>query len=85
MDQRAFSIVAGMIFALVALLHLVRIIIGWSVVIGDWSVPMWVSWIGFVVAGGLAFFRVEFRRAQRASRTLATAGTLSRKSPCCTA
>jgi hypothetical protein len=60
MDQRAFSIVAGMIFALVALLHLVRIIIGWSVVIGDWSVPMWVSWIGFVVAGGLAFFGLSF-------------------------
>jgi hypothetical protein len=23
--------------------------------IGDWSVPMWVSWIGLVVAGGLTF------------------------------
>ena len=28
----------------------------WPVMIGDWSVPMWASWIGLVVAGGLAFF-----------------------------
>jgi hypothetical protein len=28
----------------------------WPVVIADWSVPMWVSWVGLVIAGGLAFF-----------------------------
>ncbi len=39
-----------------ALFHLVRIYMGWPVMIGDWSVPMWASWIGLVVAGGLAFF-----------------------------
>ena len=56
MDQKMFSIVTGVIFAVVALFHLVRIYMGWPVMIGDWSVPMWVSWIGLVVAGGLAFF-----------------------------
>jgi hypothetical protein len=29
---------------------------GWEIVIGSWSVPMWVSWIGLVVAGALSFF-----------------------------
>jgi uncharacterized integral membrane protein len=52
------------IFAVVALFHLVRIYMDWPVMIGDWSVPMWVSWIGLVVAGGLAFFRVETCRAR---------------------
>jgi hypothetical protein len=28
---------------------------GLALMIGDWSVPMWVSWIGLVVAGGLTF------------------------------
>jgi hypothetical protein len=56
MDRKTFSIVAGIIFAVVALLHLVRIYMDWPVVIGDWSVPMWVSWIGLVVAGSLAIF-----------------------------
>jgi hypothetical protein len=56
MDQKTFSVVAGVVFALVALLHLVRIYMNWPVVVGLWSVPMWVSWVGLVVAGGLAFF-----------------------------
>jgi hypothetical protein len=66
MDQKAFSIVAGVIFAAVALFHLVRIYMGWPVTIGDWSVPMWVSGIGLVVAGGLAF--LGLRLAARDAR-----------------
>jgi len=54
MDAKAFSLVAGVIFVVVALFHLVRIFMEWTIVIGNWSVPMWVSWIAFVVAGGLA-------------------------------
>jgi hypothetical protein len=54
--MKTFSVVAGVIFAVVALFHLVRISMDWNVMIADWSVPMWVSWIGLVVAGGLAFF-----------------------------
>ena len=56
MDQRTFNRVAVAIFAVVALAHLLRIVMGWPVVIGGWTVPMWVSWIGFVVAGGLCYF-----------------------------
>ena len=56
MDAKTFSLVAGVIFAVVALFHLVRIYMGWPVMIGDWSVPMWLSWIGLIIAGGLAFF-----------------------------
>ena len=36
------------------------------VMIGDWSVPMWASWIGLVVAGGPAFFGL--RLAERDAR-----------------
>jgi hypothetical protein len=50
MDQKMFSVVAGVIFAVVALFHLVRIYMDWPVMIGDWSVPMWVSWIGRVAS-----------------------------------
>jgi hypothetical protein len=44
MDEKTFSLVAGVIFAVVALFHLVRIFAEWTVIIGDWSVPKWVSW-----------------------------------------
>ncbi len=60
MDQRTFSIVAGAIFALVALLHLVRIGFGWPAVIGGWTVPMWVSWLAVLVAAALAYFGLRF-------------------------
>jgi len=29
---------------------------GWPIVIGSWAAPMWVSWTGFVVGGGLSYF-----------------------------
>jgi hypothetical protein len=54
MDAKTFSLVAGVIFAVVALFHLVRIFEEWPVAIGDWSVPKSVSWVALIVAGGLA-------------------------------
>jgi len=51
---------AGIIFTLVALFHLVRIFMEWPVLIGDWFVPMWVSWVALIVAGGLALFGFRF-------------------------
>jgi hypothetical protein len=56
MDEKTFSLVAGMIFGLVALFHLVRIFAQWPLIIGDWSVPKSVSWVALTVAGGLALF-----------------------------
>jgi len=60
MDAKTFSLVAGVIFAVVALAHLARIVMDWSVAIGDWSIPMWVSWVALVVAGGLALLGLRF-------------------------
>jgi hypothetical protein len=54
MDQKTFALVAGVIFALVALLHVLRLFMGWPMVIGSWSVPMWLSWAGLIIAGGLS-------------------------------
>ena len=56
MDRKTFLTAAGVIFAVVALVHLTRIYMGWPIEIGTWMVPMWVSWIGLVVAGTLSFF-----------------------------
>jgi hypothetical protein len=61
-DQKTFNVVASVIFVLVALLHLLRIYMGWPIVIGSWTAPMWVSWIGFVVAGGLSYFGLSLAR-----------------------
>jgi hypothetical protein len=44
MNRKTFSTVAGGIFALVALFHLIRIFEDWPVIIADWSVPKSLSW-----------------------------------------
>ena len=61
MNDKLFHLIAGAIFALVALLQTLRIYMGWSVVIGGWSAPMWVSWIAIVVAGGLSYFALTLK------------------------
>jgi hypothetical protein len=52
--QGTFLLVTSSIFALIALLHAVRLIYGWNVTIGEWPVPVWVSAVGFLIAGYLA-------------------------------
>ena len=54
MKQRAFLLVTSSIFALIALLHALRLFYGWKVTLGEWTVPVWVSWIGLLIAGYLA-------------------------------
>ena len=61
MTDKLFHLLAGTIFALVALLQALRISMGWSVVIGGWSAPMWVSWIAIVVASGLSYFALTLK------------------------
>jgi hypothetical protein len=56
MNEKTFATIAAVIFALVALLHLLRLVMGWSVVIDSWTVPMWVSWVGLAVAGSLSYY-----------------------------
>ena len=60
MNRKTFSLLAGAIFTLVALFHLIRIFEDWPLIIGGWSVPKSLSWIFLIVAGGLALlgFRV---------------------------
>ena len=62
MSEKTFVAVAAVIFGLVALLHLFRIGMGWSIIIDAWTVPMWLSWIALVVAGALSYFGIRLTR-----------------------
>jgi hypothetical protein len=64
MKQGAFFLVASLLFALIALLHALRLIYGWGVTIGGWIVPIWVSAVGFLIAGYLAFQGLRLKRKQ---------------------
>ena len=45
---------AGTIFGIVCILHLLRVITGVPVEIDGWLLPMWVNWMGFFGAGALS-------------------------------
>jgi len=64
MKHGAFLLVTSAIFALIALLHALRLVYGWNVTIGEWTVPVWVSAVGFLIAGYLAFQGLLLRRNQ---------------------
>ena len=48
--------VSALVFAIVALAHVVRIVKRWAVQIGPLSVSMSVSWVGFIVATLIAIW-----------------------------
>ena len=54
--SNAYAIVSALIFALVAVGHVVRLINRWSVVIGPYNVSMNVSWAALVVSALLAIW-----------------------------
>ena len=54
MPQRIYVAVSGFIFDLVFLLHLLRIIFDWRAKVGEFEVPIWISWVSLLVAGYLA-------------------------------
>jgi hypothetical protein len=55
MSQKTFCFVAGLIFLLVTFMHAMRLVLRWDAMIGGWMVPIWVSWVGVLLAGYLAF------------------------------
>jgi len=52
--KKPFTIIAIVLLSLIAILQLLRFILGWDVTVHGVSVPVWASGIAFVVATGLA-------------------------------
>ena len=56
MDKNVALIVAGVVFVLVSLLHLVRLITRFEITVAKKVIPIWVNVIGLIAAGLLAFW-----------------------------
>jgi hypothetical protein len=52
----AYAAVSALIFAIVAIVHLARLLKGWTVQVGAFSAPMSVSWIGLLVSALMALW-----------------------------
>ena len=60
--MRRYEIVSGIIFTVMAIVQLLRTVLGWPVQIDLFTVPVWFSAIGFLVMGGMAAW--AFRSAR---------------------
>jgi|TARA_B100000315_G_C14453063_1_gene530081 hypothetical protein len=60
--QKAALYTAGVIFAAGTIGHVVRLITGFEITIGEVVVPVWVSFPGVLVAGLLAVWMVVAAR-----------------------
>jgi hypothetical protein len=62
LNRNTYLKISATVFLIVAIVHLLRIILGWSAEIGGWNVPFWVSWLGVFVSGALAYFGFTQKR-----------------------
>ncbi len=61
--MKPFSDIAVVVFAMVALVQLLRVVLGWDVTVNGILIPAWASVIACVIAATLAF---KLRREMRA-------------------
>ena len=63
MAQKTFNWIVGIVFTLIAALHLVRSIAGWPMRLNQWDIPVGASVVAFLLASTLAY--VAFRLAEK--------------------
>jgi len=62
MNQKTFSLVAGFVFLVVAVLHLVMWFMGENVIVFGNPTPVWSNLIIFLVAGYLSYQGLKISR-----------------------
>lgn len=62
MKQDTFNRAAGIIFLIIALLHLARLIYGWEAAIVGVSIPMWASVLAVAIAGYLGSYGLQLSK-----------------------
>ena len=63
--SRPFTWIASGIFALMALVHIYRLIVHFQIIIGSHTIPMWVSYVAIVVTAGLSWMLCREARGTR--------------------
>jgi len=57
--MRSYGLVSGFVFAIVALAQLTRALLGWPVRVDGFFVPIWVSFVAFLITGGLSVWGIR--------------------------
>ncbi len=52
--MKPFATLAVILLSLIATMQLIRFVLAWEVTVNGLTIPVWLSGIAFVVAGGIA-------------------------------
>jgi hypothetical protein len=66
MERSGYRTVSGVVFGLIALGHGIRAVMQVPAQLGTTSIPIWISWVAVVVAGGLCLW--AFRSSAKHQR-----------------
>ena len=44
------GLISGIIFAIIAIVHILKLFMGWSITFNGHEVPIWASWVTLVIA-----------------------------------
>jgi hypothetical protein len=64
-SEKGLLLIAGGIFLVIALAHLTRLAFGVSILLGDFAVPLWVSWVGVLITAYLSYASFHFALRRR--------------------
>ena len=56
--RQNYVFISGIIFGLMAIVHLIRIIKGWSFNFGPMEFPIGLSWVGMIIAAAMFIWAV---------------------------
>ena len=62
MGRKPFTLIAAVIFGLMALLHVYRLFTHFQVIVGSHTIPQAVSWVALVVTAGLSWMLLREAR-----------------------
>lgn len=62
LEQKDYIQVTGLIFGVIAVLHVLRLILGWDANIGGYTVPIWVSFVAALIALYLAYSSQKLKK-----------------------
>ena len=61
--MRSYELVSGIIFTMMAVVQLIRTLLGWPVQVDLFTVPVWASGIAFLITGTMAVWAFRSRNA----------------------
>lgn len=59
MSTKAYLVTSGALFGVIAVVQAARLLNGWVVVIGSWSVPLWLSAAAAVIAACFCIWAIR--------------------------